>query len=30
MAFFPSLPEDAGVRHILGFNPAAGRALPAA
>ncbi len=27
MPFFPSLPEDAGVRHILAFNPAAGRAL---
>lgn len=27
MAFFPSLPEDAGVRHVLAFNPAAGRAL---
>lgn len=27
MPFFPSLPDDAGVRHILGLNPAAGRAL---
>ncbi len=27
MPYFPSLPEDAGVRHILGLNPAAGRAL---
>jgi uncharacterized peroxidase-related enzyme len=27
MAFFPSLPPDAGVRHILQLNPAAGRAL---
>lgn len=27
MPFFPSLPEDAGVRHILKLNPAAGRAL---
>jgi uncharacterized peroxidase-related enzyme len=27
MPFFPSLPEDAGVRHILALNPAAGRAL---
>lgn len=27
MPFFPSLPDDAGVRHILSFNPAAGRAL---
>jgi hypothetical protein len=27
MTFFPSLPDDAGVRHILTFNPAAGRAL---
>jgi uncharacterized peroxidase-related enzyme len=27
MSFFPSLPADAGVRHILGFNPEAGRAL---
>lgn len=27
MPFFPSLPEDAGVRHILSLNPAAGRAL---
>jgi uncharacterized peroxidase-related enzyme len=27
MSFFPSLPEDAGVRHILKLNPAAGRAL---
>ena len=27
MAFFPSLPENAGVRHILTLNPAAGRAL---
>lgn len=27
MPFFPSLPEDAGVRHILKFNPAAGREL---
>jgi uncharacterized peroxidase-related enzyme len=27
MAFFPSLPEDAGVRHILKLHPAAGRAL---
>ncbi len=23
MAFFPSLPENAGVRHILMLNPAA-------
>lgn len=27
MAFFPSLPADAGVRHIIAMNPAAGRAL---
>ena len=27
MAYFLSLPADAGVRHILQFNPAAGRAL---
>lgn len=27
MAFFPSLPEESGVRHILALNPAAGRAL---
>lgn len=27
MSFFPSLPADAGVRHILKLNPAAGRAL---
>lgn len=27
MSFFPSLPEEAGVRHILKLNPAAGRAL---
>ncbi len=27
MPFFPTLPEDAGVRHILSMNPAAGRAL---
>lgn len=27
MPFLPSLPEDAGVRHILAMNPAAGRAL---
>ena len=27
MPFFPSLSEDAGVRHILNFNPTAGRAL---
>ena len=27
MPFFPSLPDDAGVRHILALNPAAGRAL---
>lgn len=27
MPFLPSLPEDAGVRHILKLNPAAGRAL---
>lgn len=27
MAFFPSLPQDAGVRHIVALNPAAGRAL---
>lgn len=27
MAFFPSLPPDAGVRHIVQLNPAAGRAL---
>ena len=27
MTFFASLPHDAGVRHILGINPAAGRAL---
>mgnify|MGYP001466766776 CR=1 FL=1 len=24
MAYFPSLPDDAGVRHILKLNPAAG------
>lgn len=29
MSFFPSLPEDAGVRHILTLNPEAGRALVA-
>ena len=27
MPFFPSLPDDAGARHILALNPAAGRAL---
>lgn len=27
MPFFPSLPQDAGVRHILALNPVAGRAL---
>lgn len=27
MSFFPSLPEDTGVRHILALNPRAGRAL---
>jgi uncharacterized peroxidase-related enzyme len=27
MAFFPTLHDDAGVRHILALNPAAGRAL---
>ncbi len=27
MARLPSLPEDAGVRHIVSLNPAAGRAL---
>lgn len=27
MPFFPNLPDDAGVRHILALNPAAGRAL---
>jgi hypothetical protein len=27
MTFFASLPHDAGVRHILGLNPRAGRAL---
>ena len=27
MPFFPTLPDDAGVRHILSMNPAAGRAL---
>jgi len=27
MPFFPSLPPDAGVRHILAFNSPAGRAL---
>ncbi|MDP1650973.1 MAG: peroxidase-related enzyme [Rubrivivax sp.] len=27
MPFFPSLPDDAGARHILTLNPAAGRAL---
>jgi uncharacterized peroxidase-related enzyme len=27
MTFFASLPADAGVRHILGLNPQAGRAL---
>ena len=27
MHFFPSLPNDAGARHILALNPAAGRAL---
>jgi len=27
MPFFPSLPADAGVRHILQLNPTAGRAL---
>lgn len=27
MSFFKSLPEDAGVRHILTLNPQAGRAL---
>ncbi|PKO64707.1 MAG: peroxidase [Betaproteobacteria bacterium HGW-Betaproteobacteria-16] len=29
MSFFPSLPADAGVRHILTLNPEAGRALVA-
>lgn len=29
MSFFPSLPADAGVRHILTLNPEAGRALAA-
>jgi AhpD family alkylhydroperoxidase len=27
MPFFASLPDDAGVRHILALNPKAGRAL---
>jgi uncharacterized peroxidase-related enzyme len=27
MGYFPSLPEDAGVRHIVSLNPPAGRAL---
>ena len=27
MTYFPSLPADAGVRHILALNPDAGRAL---
>lgn len=27
MSFFPSLPLDAGVRHIVSFNPVAGQAL---
>ncbi len=27
MSYFASLPADAGVRHILGLNPAAGQAL---
>lgn len=27
MTYFPSLPPDAGVRHILALNPVAGRAL---
>lgn len=27
MPFFPTLPDDAGVRHIVKLNPAAGRAL---
>lgn len=27
MPFFPALPDDAGVRHIVQLNPAAGRAL---
>ena len=27
MPFLPSLPDDAGVRHILTLNPSAGRAL---
>ena len=27
MTYFPSLPADAGVRHILALNPEAGRAL---
>ena len=27
MPYFPSLPVDAGARHILALNPAAGRAL---
>ncbi|MEO8123417.1 MAG: carboxymuconolactone decarboxylase family protein [Burkholderiales bacterium] len=27
MTFLASLPDDAGVRHILKLNPAAGRAL---
>lgn len=29
MSFFPSLPADAGVRHILTLNVEAGRALVA-
>lgn len=29
MSFFPSLPEDAGVRHLMSLNPDAGRALVA-
>lgn len=27
MSFFPSIPSDAGVRHILSLNPEAGQAL---
>jgi hypothetical protein len=29
MSFFPSLPADTGVHHILALNPEAGRALVA-
>ncbi|RVT49599.1 carboxymuconolactone decarboxylase family protein [Rubrivivax albus] len=29
MSFFPSLPADAGARHLLALNPEAGRALVA-